>query len=241
MCVAITRPPAADRGPAHRHSRTCQICENGFTALTGGHNRVRLPITVVIGILEMVLGELADIQMGYAFRSRLEADPAGQVAVIQMKDIDDANMLHAERAVRVSLPSVRPHHLLQPGDIVFRSRGRSNGAALVREGIGVAILAAPMLLVRSRGLLPDYLCWFLNQPATQATLERLAAGTSVLMISAEALRALDVPAPSAAIQRRIADAAVLADREQSLMQRIADLRKRVTDQLLMKSACEAKS
>jgi len=29
--------------------------------------------------------------MGYPFRSRLEHDPAGDVAVVQMKDIDDAN------------------------------------------------------------------------------------------------------------------------------------------------------
>ena len=51
----------------------------------------------------MNLGELAEIQMGYPFRSRLEHDPQGDVTVIQMKDIDDANLLHADEAIRVTL------------------------------------------------------------------------------------------------------------------------------------------
>ena len=83
----------------------------------------------------MVLSELAEVQMGYPFRSRLEHDPQGDVAVIQMKDIDDANLLHAAEAIRIALPKGKTHHLLRPGDLLFRSRGRSNGAALVLEGI----------------------------------------------------------------------------------------------------------
>ena len=102
----------------------------------------------------MNLGELAEVQMGYPFRSRLEHDPQGDVTVIQMKDIDDANLLHAEEAIQVALPKGKTHHLLCAGDLLFRSRGRSNGAAQVLEGIGPAVLAAPMLLIRPHKVLP---------------------------------------------------------------------------------------
>ena len=105
-------------------------------------------VVVVMAFSQMKLGDLADVKMGYPFRSRLEHDPQGDVAVIQMKDIDDANLLHAEEAIRVTLPKGKTHHLLRAGDLLFRSRGRSNGAAQVLEGIGPAVLSAPMLLIR---------------------------------------------------------------------------------------------
>ena len=187
----------------------------------------------------MILRKLADVQMGYPFRSRLEHDPRGDVAVIQMKDIDDANLLHSEEAIRVSLPKGKARHLLRTGDLVFRSRGRSNGAAQVLDGIGSAVLAAPMLLIRPHRVLPEYLCWYINAPATQAQLAALAEGTSVRMISAEALKALDIPLPSLAAQQRIVQAAVLAEQEQTLLAQIATLRQRLTTHILMRFAREA--
>jgi hypothetical protein len=186
----------------------------------------------------MNLGELAEVQMGYPFRSRLEHDPLGDVEVIQMKDIDDTNLLHTEEAIRVALPKGKTHHLLRAGDLLFRSRGRSNGAAKVPEGIGPAVLSAPMLLIRPHGILPAYLCWYINAPATQTHLSALAEGTSVRMISAEALKALEVPVPSPATQQHIAQVASLAEQEQTLLTRIASLRQRLNTQLLMKLAHE---
>lgn len=187
----------------------------------------------------MNLGGLAEVQMGYPFRSRLEHDPQGDVAVIQMKDIDDANLLHAEEAIRVALPTGKTHHLLRAGDLLFRSRGRSNGAALVAEGIDPAVLAAPMLLIRPHKVLPAYLCWYINAPATQAQLAALAEGTSVRMISAEALKSFSIPVPPLDEQRHIAEAAALAEQEQTLLARIAALRQRLTTHILMKHAHKA--
>jgi len=184
----------------------------------------------------MRLAEIADVRMGYPFRSRLEHDAEGDVVVVQMKDIDDANLLHAEDAMKVSLPEGKGHHLIREGDLVFRSRGRSNSVALVAADIGEAVLAAPMLLIRPRNVLPAYLHWFINLPATQASLAALAEGTSVRMISKDALQDLDVPLPSMARQRRIVDVAVLALREQMLIAEIAARRKRLTEGVLMRYA-----
>lgn len=96
-----------------------------------------------------------------------------------------------------------------------------------------------MLLVRPHGVLPEYLCWYINAPATQAGLAALAEGTSVRMISAEALKALVVPLPSPAAQQRIVRAAALAEQEQALLAQIATLRQRLTTDILMKFAHEA--
>ncbi|AHE97228.1 restriction endonuclease subunit S [Thioalkalivibrio paradoxus] len=184
----------------------------------------------------MNLGKVADVQMGYPFRSRLEHDPQGDVAVIQMREIDDTNLLHVGGAIRTRLPKGKTRHLLQAGDLLFRSRGRSNGAALLGADVGPAVLAAPMLLIRPHGILPEYLCWYINAPAAQARLAALSEGTSVRMISAEALKALEIPFPSLAVQQRIARIAALAEQEQTLLAHIASLRQRVTQDRLMNSA-----
>ena len=184
----------------------------------------------------MNLRRRADIRTGYPFRSRLEHDPAGNVVVIQMKDIDDASLLHPENAIKVSLPEGKERHLLRTGDLVFRSRGRTNSVALVAEGMGAAVLAAPMLLIRPHDILPAYLNWYLNTPDTQATLATMSEGTSVRMISKDALQALDVPVPGMARQRQIVEIASLAQQEQAIAAEIAAHRKRLADGLLMRAA-----
>lgn len=189
----------------------------------------------------MKLGKLAQTQSGYTFRSRLTPDPTGEVLVVQMKDIDEQNRLQPSQAIRATIPSAGKHHLLQPGDLLFRSRGRSYGAALVDEDIGPAVLAAPLLRIRPIGVLPEYLYWFLNTPATQARLAALAEGTSVQMISTDSLKSLEVPLPSAERQRLIADTARLESAEQDLITKIASRRQRLTHYLLMQQARVAES
>lgn len=184
----------------------------------------------------MKLADLSDIRMGYPFRSRLEHDPEGSVSVIQMKDIDESSLIHTEDATRVSLPRGKAHHQVEVGDLIFRSRGRSNTAALVSAPLGNVVVAAPMLLIRPYRVLPSYLHWFINLPATQEKLRALAEGTSVQMISAEALKDFDVPVPSPECQRRIVEIAGLVQQEQSLMEEIAHQRKRLIDGILMRCA-----
>ena len=186
------------------------------------------------------LGAVASVQMGYPFRSRLEHDPKGDVVVIQMKDIDDADLLHPESAVKVSLPMAKGHHLLREGDLAFRSRGRTNSAALVAAPIQHAVLAAPMLLIRPQGVLPAYLRWFINLPRTQAMLSAQSEGTSVRMVSKDAIAALDIPLPSAASQRRIVEIASLAQVERALMAQIAEQKRRLVDGALARYARNAR-
>lgn len=188
----------------------------------------------------MRLGQVASIRMGYPFRSRLEHDAAGAIAVVQMKDIDDASLLHVEDAVRVNLPEVKAHHLIQPGDLVFRSRGQTNSVALVSEDIGPAVLAAPMLLIRPIDVLPAYLLWYINLPAIQAVLAAQAEGTSVRMISKAALEVLEMPLPSQRKQQLIVDVSKLAAAEQKLLEQIAQGKKRLADGVLMRYAKNAR-
>lgn len=174
--------------------------------------------------------------MGFPFRSRLDDEPEGPVAVVQMKDIDTANVLHLDHSIRVAIPEGRDKHFLKPGDLLFRSRGRNNGVAMFRGAIAPAVLAAPMMLIRPTKIDPGYLHWFLNTPQVQAQLRSLARGTAVLMIDTDSLRTLLVPVPAEHRQRQIAEAGDLARHEQELLAAIAERRTRAMAERLMQCA-----
>lgn len=182
------------------------------------------------------LGDIAEVRVGYFFRSRLEHDPKGDVLVVQMKDLDDKSDLQLDGAARVALPTGKSRHLLKEGDLLFRSRGRSTTAALVPSDLGPAVLSAPMLLIRPTRVLPAYLQWFINSGNTQRVLAGMAKGTLVTMIGATELRSLEVPIPPPDQQRKIAEISKLAKTEQRLMADIAERSEKWVEAVLTRRA-----
>ncbi|CUA99300.1 restriction endonuclease subunit S [Thiomonas bhubaneswarensis] len=192
--------------------------------------------------MNALLVDIAEVRMGYSFRSRLETDAEGDVAVIQMKDIDDTNLLHPEGLARVQMPDLKDRHLVQERDLLFRSRGMTNSAALAGGDLGRAVLAAPMLLIRPKTEIvePAYLQWFINHPATQAVLSGQAAGTAVKMIGKSVLDGLVVALPPLDRQRLIVEIAQLASREAALLQELKERRKALLEGILLREAQEAR-
>ncbi|WP_028920024.1 restriction endonuclease subunit S [Pseudoxanthomonas suwonensis] len=192
--------------------------------------------------MNVLLADIAEVRMGYSFRSRLEPDAEGDVAVIQMKDIDDTNLLHPEGFARIQMPDLKDRHLVQEGDLLFRSRGVTNSAALVGGYIGRAVLAAPMLLIRPKTEIvePAYLQWFINHRATQAALAGQAAGTAVKMIGKGVLDELEVALPPLDRQRLIVEVAQLASREAALLEELRGRRKALLEGILLREAQEAR-
>ena len=184
------------------------------------------------------LTEVAEIRMGYTFRSRLEPEMGGDVAVIQMKDIDDSNLLHPENLIRIQMPELKDKHLVQEGDLMFKSRGVSNAASLVAGNLGRTVLAAPMMLIRPDADKVDaaYLQWFINQPSPQKILSAQAAGTAVKMISKAALEQLVIAVPPLESQRRIVEIGRFASLEARITTELMDRRKVLIERILMREA-----
>jgi hypothetical protein len=191
----------------------------------------------------MNIGEAVDVQMGYPFRGRLEADPNGDVAVLQMKDIA-GNALPAlpPDVTILQLAGRAERYLLKVGDVIFRSRGQTT-ATLITADLGPVIIAAPMmrLRLRSPGVRPEYLAWYINQPKSQAYLRSELRGTSVLMISTESLKRLGITVPSVQRQEAIVRLANLGAAEQELMAKAAKLRQRRLEEILWQCAQDSQA
>jgi len=188
--------------------------------------------------MKLNLKNIATIQMGYSFRTRLDFMDQGQISVVQMKDLNDENCVDCKDLVLVDMNTVKKHHLVRPGDIVFRSRGQVTTAAILIEDPGPAVVSAPLLRIRvdQNVVLPDYLVWYINHPSSQALLASRAKGTSLKMISKQALESLEVTVPPIEKQRAIAELAALANEEQRLLKKIAGCRSYYISTRLMKLA-----
>ncbi|MBV1768612.1 MAG: restriction endonuclease subunit S [Candidatus Desulforudis sp.] len=181
------------------------------------------------------LRELARVQMGYSFRTRLELMEPGEIAVLQMRDLTDENRVDCSGLLRIEMEKLKEHHLVKPGDLVFRSRGQVSTSAILTEDPGKAVVAAPLLRIRvnSQSVLPEYLHWFINQPTAQAFLASRAKGTAQKMISKQALESLEVCVPPLDRQRTIVELAVLVEEEQNLMNRLAGKRRQYVSTIMM--------
>jgi len=189
--------------------------------------------------MKMKIKKLAAVQMGYSFRSRLEASESGAIAVIQMKDLLDDNTVGCDGLVRINMDAMKKHHLAQRGDLVFRSRGHVTTAAILLEDPGKAVVAAPLLRIRVTKkdlVLPEYLNWYISQRDAQIFLTSRAKGTVQKMISKQAIEDLEVALPSLEKQKNIVALAMLSAREQTLLHTLADKREQYISTVLMQVA-----
>lgn len=189
--------------------------------------------------VKMKIKKLATVQMGYSFRSRLEASEGGGVAVIQMKDLLDDNTVGCDGLVKINMEAVKEHHLAQKGDLVFRSRGSLTTAAVLLEDPGKAVVAAPLLRIRVTKpdtVLPEYLNWYISQRDAQIFLTSRAKGTVQKMISKQAVENLEVSLPPLEQQKNIIELASLSAREQIILNTLAEKRKQYISTILMQFA-----
>lgn len=183
--------------------------------------------------------QFATVQMGYSFRSCLKTIEGGCVSVIQMKDLLPNNTIACGELVKIDMDSVKAHHLVRKGDLVFRSRGQITTAALLLEEPGRAIVAAPLLRIRitkPESVLPEYLNWFISQSEAQRFFKSRQEGTSVNMISRAQLEELPVWIPNIEKQKAIVELADLSARETIILQKLAQKRDQYLSTVLMQCA-----
>ena len=189
--------------------------------------------------MKVRLKELAAVQTGYSFRSRLDTSERGGIAVIQMKDLRDDNTVDSQSLVKVDMNGMKEHHLVRKGDLVFRSRGLDTTSAVLLEDAKRAVVAAPLLRIRvndSDKVLPEYLNWYLSQREAQLFLDRRAKGTFQKMIGKEVIEELEIFLPVLEKQKCIVEMAKLSGHEQALLHELAEKRDQYISTVLMQLA-----
>lgn len=186
------------------------------------------------------LSSLATIRSGFPFREGVEHNDAGEVRVLQIRDLRVNSVLKAADLPLIKRPKGRAN-LLEPDDIVIPARGEHYKA--VSFTLAEPTLASSQLLtlrVTSDAVLPGYLCWALNQPEPQHTLGNESRGSNMPLLSRKSLGAVRVPLPPLTTQQKIIDLQQLWEQEQQLTQQLLGNRetllKGMFQQLLQRAA-----
>lgn len=181
--------------------------------------------------LNVTLNSIADIHSGYQFRGRVEPDPNGDVAVIQVKDLRDDAELQPDLLTRVALDKPLGPHQVSLGDVLFLSRGHRLFATALTVPLHRTIVPGYFYIVRPRtaDVIPEYLAWYINQAPAQNRLKPSHAGTHMPIVPKSAFDQLEIELPSLNIQRAIVALDQLARRERQLSTQLETTRRQMIE------------
>lgn len=183
--------------------------------------------------MNTTLGQIAALRAGYPFRSSIQHDPDGTLALVQGRDVDANRLRIAPAQDGLTLITSRDirnlgDHLLRPGDVILMARGPRNYAVPVGSEIpGKAIVPGSFHVLRPNEqiVFPPFLAWWLNQDASQQFMRANNSGTTIPMIALDVLRGLPVQLPPLEIQRRVAELNLLIEQEHNLMNQLSTARR----------------
>ena len=174
------------------------------------------------------ISEIAEVVSGVY----LLTAPYGEVAYLQIKDLLSES---PERtASKVILSPKTERYLLAKGDLLFAGKGTTYLCKVFDLDIP-AIASTTLYIIRlaSKDILPDYLCWYLNQPSVMAMMKTQQVGTGTPLIHKQVVEDFEIPIPGIDIQHQIVELAKLQAKEKELYQAIAEKRQLITNQLIM--------
>jgi restriction endonuclease S subunit len=132
------------------------------------------------------LRQLADVFSGYPFRGKIPHTIDGDARVIQMKDVDEPNMIYWDNLVNTKLKGRRQPDWLQAGDVIFLLRGNWFFAVHIDNVPFPTVISPHFFLLRVKDqsyILPKFLAWQINQPPAQRYLNASAEGSVQARIS----------------------------------------------------------
>lgn len=179
--------------------------------------------------------DIAKVHSGITFR-RNKKEESGQIyKVIQLSALDEFNRVNKNELTQSNEIIPKDRHLLQPGDIIFSSKGGYNFASIVPEDLGPTVAASTFLILKSidKKIKPEYLAWYINSREGQDYLSEVRKRTSIPYVSKTEFVEMPVLIPSLKTQELIVNIETLKVQEQELRQALKEKRKKLIDAKLL--------
>jgi hypothetical protein len=178
------------------------------------------------------LWDVAKVIAGHPIRDAVRSVPGGDVAVVQIKNVDSQTGVDWPAVTRTVLSSKREPDWLRPSDILFSARGQRNVAVYLDLPPAHAVCSPHFFLIRVKDasvILPEFLAWQMNLPRSQRYFSQSATGSYITSIRRQVLEALPILLPSLDRQRLLISLARTALREKQLTQRLIENRQQELD------------
>lgn len=136
----------------------------------------------------------------------------------------------------VDAPREPDRYLIREGDVLLPLRS-ARLSAFVADGVQDGTIAVGHWMIfspdRSR-LLPAFLVWYLNHPATSQRLRSLSKGSNLQFLPLSSLRSFEIEVPSLQRQSRIVRVVELNDRLARLENDLSSARQRLVNALALR-------
>jgi restriction endonuclease S subunit len=178
------------------------------------------------------LDEIANIQSGYSFRSKIVNVDNGKLGVVQTKDV--AGLYINEDGIARIDQEYAETRIQQSGDILLTSRG-SFRASVGKFG-RPTIASSSLFVIRpiSRDFLPEYVAIYLNSEAAQYYLNQNAKGATIQSVSIDDLKNLSIPHISLENQHIIIDLQRNVEQQNNILRR----KQTIIDRILKSSVTQ---
>jgi restriction endonuclease S subunit len=189
--------------------------------------------------MKVHITDIADVNIGYQFRAKIEPTDDGTHSVIQIRDFDDNRNLRTEDLMRVNIDKPLDQFRISKGDVLFLSRGHRNWAAPIVDDLKDAIAVSHffVLKIKSADVIPEYLAWYINQAPAQEYLHSNARhGTHMPLVPMSAFKGLFVEVPPKETQKKIVELSRLLEKEKQLLAELEEKRFRLISAACLKAA-----
>jgi restriction endonuclease S subunit len=165
------------------------------------------------------LGDIADIRTGYTFRERVEEiSKNGNAHIAQIKDVRSLwEKTNTSLCWPQQLPKIcwqgKDNAFVNPGSVLLPARGSKGGyfrasyliSSDEEDPLPVVVSSQFLVITPKESVLPEFLCWSLNQPAMQYWLAEGAGsqGSSIVMLNTKVAKELKLEIPSLETQQKI--------------------------------------
>ena len=180
------------------------------------------------------LAEIADIRTGFTFREKVEESPDnGNAHSAQIKDArSEWERTNGNDLLISQLPLIhwegKDKAFVEPGTVLLPARG-AKGSGYFRasclmadepSSLPVVVSSQFLIITPKKEVLPEFLCWSLNQPAIQYHLTEGAGsqGSNIVMLNTKLAGELQLEIPSLKTQHKILHLNRLWEQEQQLTQ-----------------------
>ena len=187
----------------------------------------------------MKLNEIAKIQSGYISRGRIDPREDGICLLMQAKDVSADHLSYRTDALVRFMPTLSGKDwFLKPDDILFMARGARNFSILIDKLPDSVMAAACFFVVRisNSEILPEYLCWYLNQLPVAEYLKRFSGrGVHMPVVKRGVLESIDIPLPPIKTQTQVSEINKLLQKEQGLYKKLAEKRRNLMTGICLKA------
>lgn len=187
--------------------------------------------------MRVKISDIAEIQIGYQFREKIDQASDGTHQVIQVKDINERrdHQLIPSSLYRVTPDRDTSKYEVSNGDVIFLSKGRRNYATHI-DGLHNQKTIVPgyffILKIKNSGILPEFLTWSINQQPAQGYLQTVTRGTGIPFIRKDDFADLMIHIPTMEIQRNIVELHKLSLKESALLYQL-----RIKHEELVRTIC----